>query len=88
MSHFHTSDQRGFLWFKSDVPQPQLPGVTYNFPGVLQLSIGMSIIMLQLSLVCCNDTRKPIQTSCISYHSLYRHTKPTIDCGYQLLGTD
>ena len=34
--------------------------------NVVQLPIGMHIIMLQLSLVCCDDTRKPIQTSCIT----------------------
>ena len=34
--------------------------------NVVQLPIGMHIIMIQLPLVCCNDTRKPMQTSCIT----------------------
>ena len=49
-----------------------LSGMWYNFPvecgttfqwNVVQLPIGMYIIMLQLPVVCCNDTRKPMQTS-------------------------
>ena len=31
-------------------------------------------IMLQLPLVCCNDTRKPCNTNKLHYHCLYRHT--------------
>ena len=32
--------------------------------NVVQLPIGMHIITLQLPLVCCNNTRKPIETNC------------------------
>ena len=39
--------------------------VCYNFPGVIQLPSGMWY-NFPLPLACCNDTRKPIQTSCIT----------------------
>ena len=47
-----------FLWFKYDVLQPQLSRcVMYNFPGVLQLSIGMhnNYSFANLPLICCSD---------------------------------
>ena len=56
MLHFHTSDQREFLWFKCDVSQPQLSRcvttslVCYTTSqwNVVQLPIEMHIITLQL----------------------------------------
>ena len=70
LSHLRS---KGVSVVKCDVSQPQLPGVlqlpwcaTTSQWNVVQLPIGMHIIMLQLPLVYCNDTRKPIQTSCIT----------------------
>ena len=74
--NFHISDQREFLWFKCVVSQLNL----------VQLPIGMHIIMLQLPLVRCNDTRKPIQTSCITTIYIDTPNLRTIDYGFKLLG--
>ena len=42
----------------------QLPWCAITFQwNAVQLPIGMYIIMLQLPLVCYNDTRKPIHSS-------------------------
>ena len=35
----------------------------HSSPGALQLPSGMHTIVLQLPLVCYNDTRKPLHTS-------------------------
>ena len=67
MQHSYTSDQREFLWYKCDVSEPQLSRCVITSQwNVVQLPIGMHIMMLELPLVCCNDIRKPLQTSCIT----------------------
>ena len=62
MQHFAWEDQREILCYNSDVAYSavlQLPWCTmYNFHrNVVQPPIRMHIIMLQLPMVCHNNTR-------------------------------
>ena len=61
MQHFHTSDQREFLWFKCDVSQPQFSRcvttslVCYKFSAEFGTTSHWNAYNY--------DTRKPMCTS-------------------------
>ena len=62
----------------------QLPWcVTTSHWNVVQLPIGMHIIMLQLPLVCCNDTRKPMHTG--KLHITYILEERLFDSGFKFI---